>query len=303
MRLLSLLVRNFELSHNLSDLLQRSQFRIELGDESQNYDDWLTKLSNRWITTLETVINTLSEDRKEKLGITENIVQEMNIIINDYYKAQKGLNLSLKEFSEDYPTLLKSYSRKYEEEEFVKAQFDTLYIQADLANNNDKFVLSGMIVFDNNVANNYIDSLPNDKIKNEARMHFLEKQKFPFSLDVSQYVDNKIKPLATFNNFHESKILPKHNNVKEMLTEVLNKDYEILSHYLEKSISIIDYMDKHNFIESTLSQCRHDSLLNGVTDESLIFFKEFTEEKILERELRKNPIDLPFENLKNKLKI
>lgn len=303
MRLLSLLVRNFELSHNLSDLLQRSQFRIELGDESQNYDDWLTKLSNRWITTLETVINTLSEDRKEKLGITENILQEMNVIINDYYKAQKGLNLSLKEFSEDYPTLLTSYSRKYEEEEFVKAQFETLYIQADLANNNDKFVLTGMIVFDNNLANNYIDSLPNDKTKNEARMDFLEKQIFPFSLDVSQYVDNKIKPLATFNNFHESKILPKHNHVKEMLTEVLNKDYEILSHYLEKSISIIDYMDKHNFIESILSQCRHDSLLNGVTDESLIFFKEFTEEKILERELRKNPIDLPFENLKNKLKI
>lgn len=303
MRLLSLLVRNFELSYQLEYLLQRSQFKTQLGDESQDFDDWLTKLSNRWVTTLQTVINTLSDERKEKLGISDNILIEMNDIINDYYKAQKGLHLSLNEFNEEYPQLLKSYCRKYEEEAFVRADFETLYLQADLAHNNENFVVTGMIVFDNATANNYINDLPNENTKTEARMHFIEKQVFPFSVDVSQYVDNKIKPLATFNNFHDSKIPPKHTDIAQSLTEVLTRDYEILSHYLEKSISIIDYMDKYNFIESTLSQCKHDSLLNGVTDESLALFKEFTEEKMIEKELRTNPIELPFENFKSKLKM
>ena len=287
MRLLSLLVKNYELASNLEDLSMRAETPIGSIEQATSFDDWVTKLNNKWVSELKTTINNLSPDKIKKLQLSEPVLNEMHNIISEYYKAQTGVHLSFNEFFADHPTLTTCYSTNYDDGLYdPTSEVETIYLQAEVEHKGSQYVLSSMVAFDNPQALDYIHSFQNINTKSEARMQMIEDNEFHSYLDISVRVrvNGRLKPLATFNH-QKTQTTSQHEIIGE-LTTILERDYKIMNNFTEKNASLIDYTNKRNFISDILSQCRHDSFLNGVSEESIEYFKIVAEESLIEKKLK-----------------
>lgn len=285
MKLLALLVKNYELASNIEDLSMRSEKTSESAEQSTSFEDWVTKLNNTWVSELKTTLNDLSAEKMKKLHISEPVLNEMHNIIHDYYKAQTGVNLSFNEFFADHPHLTKCYASNFEDELYnSNSEVETIYLQAEVTHNDNKYILSSMVAFDNIQALDYIKSFKDLNSSSDARMQMIEDNEFYSYLDISVKQHGKVRPLVTFNHFKNHTFTQQ--DLVAQLLEVLESDYKIMNDFTEKNASLIDYTAKRSFIAGILSQCKYDSFLNGVSEESIEYFKTIAQDSLIEKKLK-----------------
>lgn len=254
-------------------------------EQSTSYEDWITKLQNTWVSELKTTINNLSQEKIKKLQISEPVLNEMHNIIAQYYKSQSGVHLSFNEFFSDHPTLTKCYSTNYDDGLYdPTSEVETIYLQAEVEHKGMQYVLSSMVAFDNSQALDYIKSFKDLNTASDARMQMIEDNEFHSYLDISLKMNGKVKPLATFN--HQTTGHSTQDALVQELTAVLEQDYKTMNNFTEKNAALIDYTERRSFIPAILSQCTYDSFLNGVSEESIEYFKIVAEDNLIEKKLK-----------------
>lgn len=293
MRILSLLVKNFELAAHLDDMAARSN-HIPTNEQSDaTVEEWTTRINSDWMVSLENIINTITPQQKKRLSITPQDILSMQSRIQEFYQSQRVLKVALIDLYNDYPHLSTRYCHMFEEGlTNLVSDIETIYINASVEIKKKKYMISSMLRLDNQEAKNYINRFEGYHEQSLASMRMIEDHYFTFYVDINLQTAAGLVPLASFNKFttHNAK----YNSLVKEIQAALEEDYRVLTNFSDNNIALQHFTQKQEMIPGILENCQSDSLLHDATEESLVAFKDWIEQQAveiqLERDLEKSDI-------------
>lgn len=283
MRLSALLVKNFELAANLQDIYAKVDLVAIEQEDSLTFEHWIAKIAQQWVTDLTELISTIDIHKQKKLGLTDFHIEKMLDIISQYTQAQHGVFLTIKEFSKDHPDLIGKYNNLQIEPLTSDAALEHVYLNSQIKHEGFDYSINSMVFYDNVDAIDYINSFVSYEEKSNAKMQMIEGNFFFSCIDIGYKQDNRVTTLATLN----SNIITSHTHSELIsdLLDIVEKDYRILNKFTHQNASIIDFSKKCEWIADILTHCSQDNFTNGVTDESIVFFKRWVDSQQFEENI------------------
>lgn len=243
MKIISLMHENMNLSSKVEDYLERT-----------NKNSTEKKWTRDFLKRIESYPCSHNSD----------MLKEINELILD----QNAVQLTIKEFYNNFPELIKRYS--YLDVDNI---LEDGYIYSQVAFN----LFNKDYLFKYKVSDQFdFLKIKSNKERLEKKDSLLSAKVLDYKLEVYKLGDNIYK---IFDSDDLSNYSPKLSSFLQNIEYILELDNLSLSNFLEKNPAVKHYSESRHIIPQILTRCRRDSLILPVTDESVNVYETLLTQK------------------------